>query len=57
LMRDDRDMSITIRSFLEAEHVPVPNAYFDKPLDEQRFIRKINEILHTAPPPRNNCDS
>ncbi|RJP19427.1 MAG: response regulator [Candidatus Omnitrophota bacterium] len=48
LMRNDRDMNLMIRSFLETEHIPVPNAYFDKPLDEQRLLQKVNEILHPS---------
>ncbi len=45
LTRDDRDMETLIRSFLEAEKVPHPQAYVEKPLDVPAFLRTMEEAL------------
>ena len=48
LTRDDRDMEILIRSFLEPENIPHPEAYVEKPVDEPRLLAAIQEALSAS---------
>ncbi len=45
LTHDDKDMENLIRSLLEPENVPHPNAYVEKPVDEAGFVHTIQEAL------------
>jgi CheY-like chemotaxis protein len=45
LTHDDKDMENLIRSLLEPENVPHPEAYVEKPVDEPHFLRTIREAL------------
>ncbi len=45
LTRDDRVMENLIHSLLEPDNVPHPQAYFEKPFDEPRFLQTIHELL------------
>lgn len=49
LTRDDKDMENLIRSLLEPENVPHPEAYVEKPVDEPRFLKTIQEALASSP--------
>jgi CheY-like chemotaxis protein len=41
----DRDMENLIRSFLEPGHVPPPEAYLEKPVEEPWLLRIIQEAI------------
>lgn len=45
LTRGDKDMENIIRSFLETENVPHPEAYLEKPVDPPHFLRTIQDVL------------
>ncbi len=45
LRRDDPDWDGIIRSFLEVENVPQPDAYLDKPVDRDVLGKLIEEVL------------
>jgi CheY-like chemotaxis protein len=45
LTRDDKDMENLIRSLLEPDNVPHPQAYMEKPVDEPQFLKTIQETL------------
>ncbi len=45
LTRSDKDMENIIRSFLEPEDVPHPEAYVEKPIDGPGFLRTIRDVL------------
>jgi len=46
LTRNDRDSETFIRSFLEVEHLPAPNAYIEKPIERETLIRVTNQVLN-----------
>ena len=48
LTRDDADMESIIRSFLETENVPHPDAYLEKPVDGPRLVSTIQEVLSSS---------
>jgi CheY-like chemotaxis protein len=52
LTRGDKDMENLIRTFLEAENVPHPEAYVEKPVDGPHLLRTIEEVLLSS-----NCQS
>ena len=45
LTRDDNDMENIIRSLMELEHLPHPEAYVEKPVDGPHFLRTVQEAL------------
>ncbi|OHB69927.1 MAG: hypothetical protein A2V70_02415 [Planctomycetes bacterium RBG_13_63_9] len=45
LTRNDIDMESIIRSFLETDHLPHPEAYVEKPVDGPRFLRTVHDAL------------
>ena len=45
LTRDDKDMENVIRSLMELEHVPHPEAYVEKPVDGPHFLKTVQEAL------------
>lgn len=49
LTRDDREMEHIIRTFLEPEKVPPPDAYVEKPIDGPQFLATVREALTASP--------
>lgn len=45
IMRDDRDMENLVRSFLEIDRVPHPDAYIDKPFAGEALIATLEKVL------------
>ncbi len=45
ITRDDRDMETFVRVFLEVEHLPMPDAYLEKPVDNQDLLRVVSNAL------------
>lgn len=43
--RDDQDMKTVVRSFLEVDHLPSPEAYIEKPFDNQEFICAVEQAF------------
>jgi CheY-like chemotaxis protein len=50
LIRDDRDWENFIRSFLEVDHLPRPQAYMDKPFEEEELLEVVEKVLNEAQP-------
>ena len=46
--RNDKEMETIVRSLLEPEHVPHPEAYVEKPVDGPRFLKTIDEALSSS---------
>lgn len=49
LRREDPDWDGIIRSFLESEHVPHPDAYLDKPVEREALGQVIEDVLAATP--------
>mgnify|MGYP001823266516 FL=1 len=47
ITRDDRDMETFVRTFLEVEHLPMPDAYLEKPVDDEELLRVIRDALRS----------
>jgi CheY-like chemotaxis protein len=45
LTRNDRDWDNFIRTFLEVDHLPPPQGYLEKPVDQQGLIDLVNRVL------------
>ena len=45
---DDRDMKTFIRSFLEVQHLPMPDAYSEKPVDGDELCRVVRDSLRPS---------
>lgn len=45
---DDRDMKTFIRSFLEVQHLPMPDAYLEKPVDGDELCRVVRDSLRPS---------
>ena len=45
ITKDDKDMENFVRAFLEVEHLPMPDAYVEKPIENDNFIRVVNDAL------------
>jgi CheY-like chemotaxis protein len=43
--RDDKDMETLVRSLLEPDNVPHPEAYLEKPVDGPILLRTIEQAL------------
>jgi len=43
--RDDREMETFVRSFLEVDHLPSPEAYLKKPFDNQELVNVVERAL------------
>jgi len=41
----DRDMTNFVRSFLEVDHLPAPQAYIEKPFDNQELADVVDRVL------------
>jgi CheY-like chemotaxis protein len=48
--RDDQDMKTLVRSLLEPDNVPHPEAYLEKPVDGPSLLKTIEEALSYATP-------
>lgn len=51
LTKGDRDMDTFIRAFLEANNVPPPNAYLEKPITSEDLVRLVDQIVHVRTTP------
>jgi len=51
--RDDQDMKTLVRSLLESDSVPHPEAYLEKPVDGLSLLRTVEDVLSCATP--GNC--
>ena len=47
ITKDDKDMENFVRAFLEVEHLPMPDAYVEKPIDNDKFVQIVNDALRT----------
>jgi len=47
--KDDADMKNFVRTFLEVEHLPMPEAYLEKPIDNDELLRVVNDALRSDP--------
>lgn len=45
ITKDDRDMETFVRAFLETEHLPLPDGFLEKPVDNDEFIRHVSDAL------------
>ena len=45
LTRDDRDMEHVLHRFLETEHIPHPEAYVEKPIEESDLLEAIERAI------------
>jgi CheY-like chemotaxis protein len=45
ITKDDPDMETFVRTFLEVEHLPMPYAYLEKPVDDEELLRVIRDAL------------
>ena len=43
--RDDKDMETLVRSLLESDNLPHPEAYLEKPVDGPSLLRTIEEAM------------
>jgi len=48
LTRNDKEMESLIRSLLEPENVPPPEAYLEKPIDPKLFLSTIRAAIDKA---------
>jgi CheY-like chemotaxis protein len=44
LTRGDRDAETIIRSFLETDHLPQPDAYLEKPFDNKQLVELASSL-------------
>ena len=47
ITKDDRDMETFVRTFLEVEHLPMPDSFLEKPVDNDDFLRHVKDALRT----------
>jgi len=45
ITRDDPEMSNLVESFLEIEHIPSPEAYIEKPFENQEMVDVVRQAL------------
>ena len=45
ITKDDRDMETFVRTFLDVEHLPMPDAYVEKPVDDENLLEVIRNAL------------
>jgi len=48
--RDDTDMKTLVRSLLEPDNVPHPEAYLEKPVDGPSLLKTIEEAISAGKP-------
>ncbi|MHC4398949.1 MAG: response regulator [Planctomycetota bacterium] len=46
--RDDKEMETLVRSLLEPDNVPHPEAYVEKPVDAPHFLKTIRDVLSSS---------
>ncbi len=51
ITKDDPDMKTFVRAFLEVEHLPMPDAYQEKPIDNDELLRVVHDALRLDPEP------
>jgi CheY-like chemotaxis protein len=44
---DNKDMETFIRAFLDVKHLPMPDAYLEKPVDHENLLRVIHDALRS----------
>ena len=49
ITKDDRDMETFVRTFLETEHLPLPDGFLEKPVDNDEFLRHVSDALRIEP--------
>ncbi|NIQ77682.1 MAG: response regulator [Anaerolineae bacterium] len=42
---DDRDMETFIHSFLDVEHLPIPDAYLEKPVEADQLLLVVGDAI------------
>ena len=47
ITKDDRDMETFVRTFLDVEHLPMPDAYVEKPVDDENLLEVIRNALRS----------
>lgn len=52
ITRNDKEMENLVRSLLEPDNLPHPEAYVEKPVDWPRFLETIHDVLQSAMPAR-----
>jgi len=45
ITKDDRDMETFVRTFLETEHLPLPDGFLEKPVDNDELLRHVSDAL------------
>jgi len=45
ITKDDPDMTTFVRTFLEVEHLPMPDAYLEKPVGNDQLLSVIHDAL------------
>ncbi len=50
LTRGDRDMSTFIHTFLEPDHLPHPEAYLEKPIEQESLLKVAADVLGRGSP-------
>jgi CheY-like chemotaxis protein len=45
----DKDMENLVRGLLEADHVPPPEAYLEKPIDGPELLETLQKVLSSSP--------
>lgn len=48
ITRDDTDMKTLVRSLLEPDNVPHPEAYVEKPVDGPSLLQTVEDVLSCA---------
>lgn len=51
LTAGDRDMESFIHAFLDVEHLPMPEAYLEKPVTQRQLLEALRGALAPAPTP------
>lgn len=49
ITRDDKDMENFVRTFLEVEHLPMPDAYLEKPVESENLLSVVQDALRLDP--------
>jgi CheY-like chemotaxis protein len=49
IARDDPEMDEMVSYFLEDEHLPMPDAYLEKPFENEELLRVVHDALWNEP--------
>jgi len=49
ITKDDPDMKTFVRTFLEVDYLPLPDAYQEKPIDNDELLLVVHDALRTDP--------